>query len=85
LSVINDLCDVMESDQLIRREFWCDQGYPEFGTSIKVPGFLFLSEEAPSRVRSKAPRIGEHNEQIYGIELGLSKEEMAELKKTKVI
>jgi crotonobetainyl-CoA:carnitine CoA-transferase CaiB-like acyl-CoA transferase len=85
LSVINDLCDVMESDQLIQREFWCDQEYPEFGTSIKVPGFLFLSEEAPSMVRSKAPRIGEHNEQIYGIELGLSKGDMAELKKAKVI
>ena len=85
LSVINDLHDVMESDQLMERGFWCDQGYSEFGKSIKIPGFLFLSEEAPSRVRSKAPRIGEHNEQILGIELGLSKEDMTELKEAKVI
>jgi crotonobetainyl-CoA:carnitine CoA-transferase CaiB-like acyl-CoA transferase len=85
LSVINDLSNVMESDQLIEREFWCEQGYPEFGTPIKVPGFLFLSEEATSRAHSTAPRIGEHNEQIYGNELGLSKRDMAELKKAKVI
>lgn len=85
LSVINDLCGVMESDQLIQREFWCNQEYPELGTSIKVPGFLFLSKEVPSRGRSKAPQIGEHNEQIYGIELGLSKKNMAELMEAGVI
>ena len=85
LSVIYELEDVMKAEQLIQRNFWCDLEYPELGTAIKVPGSLFHSEEAPSMVRSKAPRIGEHNHEIYMDELGFTHKEVSELMEAQVI
>ena len=75
----------MKAEQLIQRNFWCDLEYPELGTAIKVPGSLFHSEEAPSMVRSKAPRIGEHNHEIYMDELGFTHKEVSELMEAQVI
>jgi len=85
LSVINDLDDVIESEQLAYRQYWSDLEYPELDATIRSPGFLFLSSETQSRVRSKAPRIGEHNEEIYEKELGLSKQQITNLKEANAI
>lgn len=40
---------------------------------------------SPARIRSTAPLLGEHNEQIYQGELGLSEEELIALKKKGII
>ena len=50
--------------------------YPELGASIEHPAFFALADGI--RVRSRAPRIGEHNAEIYG-ELGLDASQLAEL------
>jgi crotonobetainyl-CoA:carnitine CoA-transferase CaiB-like acyl-CoA transferase len=85
LSVVNDLDDVVENEHLAYRGYWHDLEYPELGTTITSPGFLFLSSETQSRVRFRAPLIGEHNEQIYEKELGLSKRQIVDLKKVNAI
>ena len=85
LCLVNELVDVIASDQLAERKYWQDVEYPEFGTTIKSPGFLFQSSEMQTRVRFKAPCIGEHNKEIYEGELGLSKEKIDELKSINVI
>jgi crotonobetainyl-CoA:carnitine CoA-transferase CaiB-like acyl-CoA transferase len=41
--------------------------------------------ETPGRVQRGAPRLGEHNEEVYGSLLGLSADEMASLKADGVI
>jgi len=77
--------DILESDQLAAREYWVDVEHPELGTKIRYPGPFAKLSETPIEIRRRAPLIGEHNEEIYGKELGMSKKEIQELKKAKVI
>lgn len=85
LSIINDISDIAASEQLGSRGYWENVAYPELGTHIKSPGFLFLGSETPSRVRFRAPLIGEHNRDIYEKEIGFSEQELAHLKNINVI
>ena len=77
--------DIVESMQLASREFWGEVEHPELGTTITYPGSFVHSSEKPPRVSRRAPLIGEHNEEIYGKELGISKEELLILKQARVI
>ena len=77
--------DVLESVQLAAREFFVELEHPELGTSITYPGSFIKTTEAPPRVSRRAPLIGEHNQEIYEEELGISKEELVILKQVKVI
>jgi crotonobetainyl-CoA:carnitine CoA-transferase CaiB-like acyl-CoA transferase len=77
--------DILESEQLAAREFWVDLEHPELGTAIRYPGPFAKISETPIKMRRRAPLIGEHNEEIYVKELGMSKKEIQELKKAKVI
>jgi crotonobetainyl-CoA:carnitine CoA-transferase CaiB-like acyl-CoA transferase len=71
--------------QLLSRDFWVEVEYPEIGTTIRHPGAFSKVSEASLEVSRRAPLIGEHNQEIYGEELGFSKEEMALLKTGGVI
>lgn len=87
LTPLSDVADVAEDEQLASRDFWVDIDYPEMGASIHYPGFLFLTteEECSPKVKGRAPLIGEHNEEIYMRELGISEDEFSTLKKSGVI
>jgi crotonobetainyl-CoA:carnitine CoA-transferase CaiB-like acyl-CoA transferase len=87
LSPVSDIRDALESDQLSSRQFWVTLEHPELATRITYPGsFAHVSEsEATPRVYRRAPLIGEHNNEIYGRELGLSEEEMEKLRQARVI
>lgn len=77
--------EVIDFVQLKEREFWIEVDHPELGVTLKYPGFCFKFSETPCRVWRRAPLIGEHNEEIYHDELGLSKEEMILLKQANII
>jgi len=77
--------DILGSAQLAAREFWTNLEYPELGTTITHPGAFAKSSAAPPRVARRAPLIGEHNEEIYEKELGLSREQLLTLKQAGVI
>lgn len=77
--------DILEFDQLKKREYWEEVEHPELGTSITYPGGFVKMTEEPCRIRRRAPLIGEHNEEIYIREIGLSTEELLTLKQAKVI
>jgi len=51
---------------------------PELGP-LKMQNVLFRLSETPGEVRWSGPRLGEHNEEVYG-ELGIDKERLEELK-----
>jgi len=85
LSIINDIVDNAEGETLTFRGYWTDVGYPELGIAIKSPSHLFLSNEVKTQVRFRAPRIGEHNTEIFEKELGLSKQKMFDLKTPGVV
>jgi crotonobetainyl-CoA:carnitine CoA-transferase CaiB-like acyl-CoA transferase len=77
--------DLVEYEQLRERNFWVDLQYPELGTTIKQPEGFLRASEAKCQIRRRAPLIGEHNEEIYGQELGISEQELALLKEAGVI
>ena len=83
--VINNPADVLQNLHLKARNHWIKLGYPELGVELTHPRHFFLSSETENFVSHRAPNIGEDNDEIYQNELGLSSQEMAALKKAKVI
>ncbi|MFC1939313.1 CaiB/BaiF CoA transferase family protein [Chloroflexota bacterium] len=82
---VNSIEDLLNDEQLGSRKFWTDIEHPELNANITYPGAPFKSVETPWRVSRRPPLIGEHNQEIYGKELGLSKEELRLLKEQGVI
>ncbi len=77
--------DIRELDQLRFRKYWVEVDHPELETSITYPGPFLKTTESFDKGYRRAPLIGEHNEEVYLTELGLSKEELLTLKQSKVI
>jgi len=71
--------DLLESPQLGSRGFWTDVVHPELNDTIRYPGKWANNSETPPAISRRAPLIGEHNEEIYAGELGLSGEEIQAL------
>ena len=85
LGPMNDMKDVMENPQLKAREFWVTAEHPELNDALTYPGAPVKTNALPWRMWRCAPLIGEHNEELYLGELGLSREELATLKARGVI
>jgi benzylsuccinate CoA-transferase BbsE subunit len=77
--------DMVGFPQLDAREYWQQVEHPELGTTITYPGEFTKLADGSCKIRRRAPLIGEHNEEIYTKELGLSKEDLALLKQAKTI
>jgi benzylsuccinate CoA-transferase BbsE subunit len=72
--------DIAEDVQLKSRGFWTEVEHPELGTRLLYPGpFVSFSQSPLKRKCSRAPKIGEHNEEIYVKELHLSPETLVTL------
>jgi len=77
--------DILEDPHLKDREFWQRIDEPMLGIPWRFPGiFARFSQMAPARLRP-APRVGEHNSEIYERELGLSPGDLARLREENVI
>jgi len=81
---VNTTVDLLEDEQLAARGFWREVEYAELGLSIRHPGPAFQTSGEACSLR-RAPRIGEHNKEIYRHELGLSSEALIILKGAGVI
>lgn len=77
--------DMLENPQLAAHNFWVKLEHPELNDTITYAGAFGLFSEAPMRITRRAPLIGEHNEEIYEKELGISKEKLIILKQAGVI
>ena len=80
---INTIKDLMEDAHFRSREFWIEQEHPVVGP-LTYPGPLARMESG-FVLRWPSPRLGEHNQAIYGTELGLSGAELSRLKAAGVI
>ncbi len=85
IAPMNDVKDMLESPQFKARDFFVEIDYPELGTSLTYPGAPFKSEQILWKTGVRAPRIGEHNDEIYRKGLGISGTEMAALSRGGVI
>ncbi|MCD4793605.1 MAG: CoA transferase [Bacteroidales bacterium] len=84
-SPINNIEDIMKDEQMIARNMIIDVEDKQAG-KIKIAGNPLKMTNIPEvNHRNPAPEIGEHNTDIYGKMLGLSKDEINELKDKEVI
>ena len=71
--------DLRGHPQLAAREFFRPLHHPELQATLPYPGAPYPLSETPWQLQRRAPLIGEHNEAIYGGELGLSRADLAVL------
>lgn len=77
--------DIVEDEHLAVKGFWRELEHPELGAAIQYPGDMALLSETPLVLNTRAPLIGEHNQEIYVKELGFTQAELISLKEAGVI
>jgi len=76
---------VVDSPHLEERGFFVELDHPDVGT-LKYPGCgFFIDGQNPVQAKRAAPRLGEHNSDIYCGQLGLSGGELERLQASGVI
>jgi benzylsuccinate CoA-transferase BbsE subunit len=84
LAPANTAREIVSSRQLAAREFFIDLDHPELGTMIKFPGAFAKTSIGGVGVRRRAPRLGEHNAEVYQ-GLGIDTASQSQLATEKVI
>lgn len=80
----NTPIDFFEDPHHKERGFWLEVDHPEHGKT-RYAGAPWKLSETPVQSRRPAPRLGQHNLEIYGDELGLSTEEISALRLARII
>ena len=84
LAPCNDAAEISRQPQLRHRELFTSVDYPELGASIEHPDFFAKSSRCRIGIRRRAPRVGEHNAELYG-ELGIAGDRLRELAASGVV
>ncbi len=77
--------DLLADAHLQDRGFWKTVEHPELGRSFVYPGEAAIFNGSPWRISRRAPLLGEHNAEILGGELGLSRGALLVLAESGVI
>jgi crotonobetainyl-CoA:carnitine CoA-transferase CaiB-like acyl-CoA transferase len=73
--------DIARDVQLKARGFFVKVDHTDtVGRTLTMPGPFAKLSETPIEISRRAPRLGEHNEEIYGGLLGYSKEQITTLR-----
>jgi CoA:oxalate CoA-transferase len=81
---VRNLQEVLTSAQYRERQFFVEVDHPATGP-LTYPGAPFKLSATPWRLRAPAPRLGEHNAQVYRERLGHSLEKLEQLHEQGVI
>ena len=78
--------EILSHPHLNARGYFKKMLHPELGSPVTYPG-VFVKDQEGQRVglRRRPPLVGEHNEDIYHGEMGITPEELATLKEGGVI
>lgn len=77
--------DIMQNTQLQARGYFRQVFHPDLSTMITYPGPFVRASATPLELRRLAPKIGEHNAEIYLDDLGLTREELVRLREAGAI
>jgi crotonobetainyl-CoA:carnitine CoA-transferase CaiB-like acyl-CoA transferase len=77
--------DIMQNTQLQARGYFRQIFHPDLSTTITYPGPFVRASATPLDLRRLAPKIGEHNAEIYLGDLGLTREELVRLREAGAI
>ncbi len=81
---VNTMKDVVEDAHLRQRQYFVTVARDDTGP-LTYPGAPYRLSRTPWAIRRPAPRLGEHNEEVYGGRLGISREELLLLGQTGII
>lgn len=84
LAPVNTPADILKSAQLAHREYFVRVPHPARPEPMLMPGAPYRLSRTPWRVSRPAPRLGEHNGEVYGA-LGLKPVDLGRLAKSGVI
>ena len=84
LAPVNDPPAILSSEQLGSREFFVDVDYPHLGGAFRHPGAVAKLRPEGVKLRRRAPRVGEHNAEIYAA-IGIDAQALAELEREGVV
>src|ERR687885_672764 len=82
---VSTVQDIYGDPQLAARGFWQEVRDPATGANLRYPGGFAVVGGERLMIRRSAPSVGEHNQEVYGGELGLSRAEKAGLETAGII
>jgi crotonobetainyl-CoA:carnitine CoA-transferase CaiB-like acyl-CoA transferase len=80
LGPVATVADIAEDPQLKARQYFVEVEHDTLGRKLTMPGAFAKLSVTPIGAPSRAPRIGENNDEIYRGLLGMSAERIAELR-----
>ena len=84
LAPANTAREIVASRQLAAREFFVDVDHPEIGVTLKLPGAFAKTNRGTVGIRRRAPRLGEHNAEVFG-SIGIDAAEQSALRARGII
>lgn len=84
IAAVNRPADVIDNKQLQHRGYFVGLTHPLREQPMLAPGAPYKLSETPWRIQRAAPRLGEHNAEVYG-ELGIDGPALARLYSAGVI
>jgi crotonobetainyl-CoA:carnitine CoA-transferase CaiB-like acyl-CoA transferase len=76
--------EVVNDEHMKQRGFFVQIDHPDAG-KLTYPGVCYKFSKTPYTVQQPAPRLGEHNKEIYFQQLGYSKEDLVALQQEEII
>lgn len=76
--------EVLDDPHFVARGFPVEVAHEDLGRSVTYPGTPIRFLGSPMRIARRAPRLGEHNAEVYA-ELGIGTEELAALRTKRVL
>jgi len=80
LAPVANVADVASDEQLKARDFWIKVPHDTIGGTLTFPGPFAKMSATPIGSTTRAPRIGEHTDEIYRGLLGLTPERLNKLR-----
>ena len=81
---VNTAAAVAQDGHLAARNYFVDLEHPGVGT-VAYPGAAYRHSATPWRIARPAPGVGEHNQELYGEEFGVTEERLRVLEEAGVI
>jgi crotonobetainyl-CoA:carnitine CoA-transferase CaiB-like acyl-CoA transferase len=72
--------DLLENPQLESRHYYQHLAHPDLGTPVTFLGPFVQASATPLQRRRFPPTLGQHNTEVYIDELGLSHQQLAQLR-----
>jgi benzylsuccinate CoA-transferase BbsE subunit len=82
---VANAADIAGDPQLKSRDYFVTVDHAGLGRKFTMPGAFAKMSETPVGPQGVAPQLGQHNHEIYGGLLGLSKTEIVELRAAGII